>query len=45
MELHGGSVDSDSSYNASISYLVHPASYVWAGHADANYDLQGADDL
>jgi hypothetical protein len=45
VQLHGGSFDSDSSYNAGISYLVHPSFYVWGDHADANYDLQGVDDL
>jgi hypothetical protein len=45
VQLHGGSFDSDSSYSTGISYLVQPNVFVFGSHADANYDLQGTDDL
>jgi hypothetical protein len=45
IELHGDSFDSDDSYSAGISYLVHPAIYLFGSYSDANYDLRGLDNL
>jgi hypothetical protein len=36
VELHGGGFDSDDSYSAGISYLVHPAIYLF-GSADRKF--------